>query len=71
MDNDATPQQRAGLIVWWLCHGEKLSTKDVARLAGLSMDGAYALMTSLSERIPIYCDTKHWQALNTPDCEGD
>lgn len=56
MDADLTPQQRAGLITWHLCHGEGMQTRDVANLTGLSMSGALYLMWNLSTVLPIYQD---------------
>jgi len=53
------PQQRAALVAWWLAHGEGLRTTDVARLTGLSREGAYHLLVALSEVLPIYQDG-HW-----------
>ncbi len=68
---EMTAQQRAARITWWLAHGESITTADVARLSGLSWDGAYKMMCNLSGAIPIYCDKGTWQVCamqETADC---
>lgn len=56
MDTDYTAQEKAALITWHLVHGEAMQTKDVAKMAGLSMVGAWYLMQRLARVIPIYQD---------------
>ena len=55
--------QRAGQVTYWLVQGRKLSTAEIARLTGLSWDGAKFMMEMLSGLLPIvYADDK-WQWL--------
>ena len=56
MDSDYTAQERAALVVWCLAHGEGLQTRDIAKLTGLTRQGAWELMQHLSRVIPIYQD---------------
>ena len=51
-----TVTERVGLVVWHLAHGESMQTRSVADLTGLTMPGAWYLMTRLSRAIPIYQD---------------
>ena len=53
-----TVTERVGLVVWHLAHGESMQTRSVADLTGLSMTGAWCLMTRLSRAIPIYQDDR-------------
>jgi hypothetical protein len=56
-----TVTERVGLVVWHLCRGEGLQTKDIAKLTGLTRQGAWDLMQRLSRVIPIYQDdTDTW-----------
>ena len=56
METDYTAQEKAALITWHLAHGEGMQTRDVAKMAGLSMPGAWYLMQRLSHVLPIYQD---------------
>ena len=57
-----TITERAALVVWHLAHGECMQTRDVARLTGLTRQGAWDLMQRLSRMIPIYQDDRGvWQ----------
>jgi len=56
MDSDYTAQEKAALITWHLAHGEGMQTRDVAKMAGLSMPGAWYLMQRLSRVLPVYQD---------------
>ena len=51
-----TVTERVGLVVWHLAHGEAMQTRNVAALTGLTMPGAWYLMTRLARVIPIYQD---------------
>jgi hypothetical protein len=54
--------QRAGQVTFWLVQGRRMSTAEIARLTGLSWDGAKFMMEMLSGLLPIvYSDDKwHW-----------
>ena len=53
--------QRAGQVTYWLMQGRKLSTAEIARLTGLSWDGAKFMMEMLSGPLPIVCADNEWQ----------
>ena len=57
-DQGYTAQEKAALVAWHLAHGECLQTRDIARLTGLSMTGAWQMMQRLSRVIPIYQDDR-------------
>ena len=60
--NPETPSERVALVVWWLVHGEGLTTKQVASLAQISTRGAFDLMDRISRVLPIYQDEDYvWQ----------
>jgi len=42
--------------VWWLAHGEGLTTKQVAQLVGLNENSSWRLMSRISRVLPIYQD---------------
>jgi hypothetical protein len=57
-----TPQERAGLVVWHLAHGEAARTRDIAEMTGLTHSGARKMMYRLSRRLPFYLDDDgFWQ----------
>ena len=55
--------QRAGQVTFWLVQGRKMSTAEIARLTGLSWDGAKFMMEMLSGLLPIVCADNKWQWL--------
>ena len=54
--NPETPSERVALVVWWLAHGEGLTTKQVAQLVGLNENSSWRLMSRISRVLPIYQD---------------
>jgi hypothetical protein len=68
---DYTSQIRAGLVTYWLCHGEALTTTQVAELTGLTYNGAWKMMCVLSGRLPFYqTDDGEWQVTALKELEG-
>lgn len=66
-----TPGERYALIAWYMAAGAALSTRDVARLTGLKMRGAFGLMCCISRVLPIYQDERRiWRITGTgsADC---
>lgn len=53
--------QRAGQVTFWLVQGRKMSTAEIARLTGLSWDGAKFMMEMLSGLLPIVFIDDRWQ----------
>lgn len=51
-----TPSERVALVVWWLAHGEGLTTRRVSEMTCLTWDGAAALLERVSRVLPIYRD---------------
>jgi hypothetical protein len=61
------PQQRAGLIVWLLAQGVRLSTAEVARRTARSSSAARAMLNGLAAVVPLVQDAQGRWAL----CDGD
>lgn len=55
-EDDYTPTERVGLVVWHLAHGEGMSTANVSEMIGVSRQGAWKLMCALSRVLPFYQD---------------
>jgi hypothetical protein len=51
-----TPSERVALVVWWLAHGEGLTTRQVSEITCLSWHGAASLLDRISRVLPIYRD---------------
>lgn len=56
LNGEKTPEERAGLLVWYLAHGYAFKTQEAARLTGLTHRGALRLLSGLSRILPIYQD---------------
>lgn len=68
--HNKTPEERAGILVWHLAHGDALLTEDAARLTGLTHRGALRLLCGLSRVLPIYQDDRAlWQVLAMREAE--
>ncbi len=52
--------QRAALITLFLWQGSQLSTKDIARLCGMTTQGAGKMMAILSATLPIIVTDGLW-----------
>lgn len=48
-----TAHMRAATAVFWLLSGSRLTTAEVARLTGLSWDGAKYMLVNMSIVVPI------------------
>ncbi len=57
-----TPSERIALVVWYLAHGEGLTTKQVEQITGITRRSALHLMCRISRVLPIYQDDAYvWQ----------
>ena len=64
-DNEMTPQQRAGLVIWLMARGHCFTTMEIAHITGLSYRGAKHMMDNLSgPRLPLACEHGQWRLLN-------
>jgi len=54
--SDLTPQQRTGLVVWHLAHGEGLDLAAVCALTGLTRRSACALIAHLKQCLAVRQD---------------
>lgn len=59
--HDLLPDQRAALVMYWLCHGESLRTRQVATMFCVSYATAYRLLCHISQVTPIYNAQGVWQ----------
>lgn len=53
--------QRGGWVTLWLWQGSRFTTKDIARLCGMTTQGAGKMMTILSAALPITVVEGKWQ----------
>jgi hypothetical protein len=51
-----TPSERVALVVWWLAHGQCLTTRQISSLTGLTDRGSRLMVERLSRVIPIYSE---------------
>ena len=61
-----TPIERATVIMAYLTAGERLTTTEVAQLCGITRQGAYRLLDTMSRVCPLLLDGGQWQ-LKTGD----
>jgi predicted phage gp36 major capsid-like protein len=61
--DDMVAQQRAALVVFCLCRGDRLTTAEVGELAGLSPRGARTLLDKISAVTPLYREGAFWVML--------
>jgi hypothetical protein len=59
-DSELTPQQRAGILAWYLGRGDKLTVMKAAKLTGLTWHGARRLLCMLSMYLPICEEEGIW-----------
>ena len=52
--------ERVGLVVWHLAHGEAMTIRQVADMAGITARGARQMLEKLSRAIPIMCWRGEW-----------
>jgi len=63
--SELSSQERAAIVIGYLCHGAHLSTKDVCELTGLSSSGAWRLMNKLARVWPICRDLEgRWEEVH-------
>lgn len=58
---DWNAHQRGGWVTLWLWQGSKLSDRDIARLCGMTRQGAMKMMTILEAALPITKIDGMWQ----------
>ena len=58
---DWNSHQRGGWVTLWLWQGGKLSDNDIARLCGISRQGATKMMGILEAAFPIVKVAGKWQ----------
>lgn len=56
-----TAHQKAGQVAIWLSQGSQLTTRDVARLTGMTFMGAKYMLEMLSLVLPIVHLNHKWQ----------
>lgn len=52
---------RGGWVMLWLWQGSRLTTRDIARLTGISIPAAHRMMVILCSHFPITRDGGEWQ----------
>ena len=56
-----TPIERATVIMAYLTAGERLTTIEVAQLCGITRQGAYRLLDTMSRVCPLLLDGGAWR----------
>lgn len=59
--HEMNAHQRGAWCALWLWQGSKLSTRDIARLTGITPQGAHKMMTLLAGSLPITLENGLWQ----------
>lgn len=59
--DDWNSHVRGGWVAIWLWTGSKLSTRDIARLCGVSVPTAHRMMVILECKMPITKVGMYWQ----------
>lgn len=52
--------ERTAMIVFLLCEGRRFRTAEVARLLGLTRQGAYAHLSRVSRVVPLATEGGEW-----------
>ena len=61
---ELVPQERAALVMWHLTRNIGLTTFQVAKLTGITRQGAWAMMMRLARVTPIYCNEQgNWELI--------
>ena len=63
MQERLTTTEAAGLLGWWLAHGESISNRDAARLTGMPYQTARKMLDRLCRALPITFDHGVWYAI--------
>jgi DNA-binding IclR family transcriptional regulator len=56
-----TPIERATVVMAHLYAGRRLTTADVAQICGITRQGAYRLLDTMSRVCPLLLDGGEWQ----------
>lgn len=64
---DWNSHQRGGWVTLWLWQGSKLTDRDIARLTGMTTQGAGKMMAILSAALPIDKINGLWQWIEKVD----
>lgn len=67
-EREYVASQKGGLVIYWLCQGESLTTQNIADLTGLSWEGARKLACKLSGAVPIVQVDGTWQMAVMREC---
>ncbi len=63
--------ERTAMIVFLLCEGRRFRTAEVARLMGLTRQGAYGQLAKIARVVPLATDGGEWFLVRPDDAEGD
>lgn len=55
------------MLIWFLAHGERMTSAEAGELIGLSRKGACRLLSMLSRVIPLTLDGETWRTMENPD----
>jgi DNA-binding IclR family transcriptional regulator len=62
-----TPIERATVVMAYLTAGQRLTTLEVAQLCGITRQGAYRLLDTMSRVCPLLLDGGQWRLKSGDD----
>ena len=64
--DDYSAQEKASSIAWRISNGQQFTVREVAEDFGISWQGAYRMLNTISRVIPIAPDDRGiWKAFNS------
>ena len=60
-DEEMTPTERVGVVVWLLSGGHVFTTPEVAKISGLTTQGAWLMLSKLSRKLPLVNVNDYWK----------
>lgn len=62
-DDEMVTTERVGVVVWLLGRGHTFTTAEVAKISGLSAQGAWLMLSKLSRKLPLVQIGAYWRLL--------
>jgi hypothetical protein len=59
--DDLTPTERIFIVAYALAKGEQLTTRQIAKMTGITWQGARQMMDKGSRVVPVYRDGRLWR----------
>lgn len=62
-DDEMVTTERVGVVVWLLARGHTFTTAEVAKISGLTTQGAWLMLSKLSRKLPLVQIGAYWRLL--------